>query len=440
MMRRLVWLLALALIGCSDSAQPRAQWVVVISTNARIPQMGDRVLVEVLGPSGDELACVGCRRLFGADAPSELPFELGVVPDAGGRQLRMRARLLRSSAIDAPASIDRIGLLTDADPDARVSLQLGMDCFGVPADPMAQESCDPASGESRAEAALPDVAGAPPLTSDAWPPLADTPCSEAGDDDSICIAGGAFLLGDADGVGSYDTSAPTVPERLVRVSPFFLDRTEYTLERYALLANEGLAPAGLPGTGLDCTFGSIADPSAGELPLNCVSPSLAAQICEAEGKRLPTEAEWELAASNRTLETRYPWGDDDDICAHAIVAHGDAIGSCLVTPSGTLPPGIRPSGQADDVTLLGVRDLGGNVAEWVTGTGAPYDAPCFDPETTLLVDPTCDDAAYLPVARGGHWRGVRSGARSTTRSVHLSGDASVGFRCARSDGASQNAP
>ena len=58
-----------------------------------------------------------------------------------------------------------------------------------------------------------------------------------------------------------------------------------------------------------------------DYPLPCASWRLARAFCQSQGGDLPTEAQWEYAASaaGRPYKTLYPWGDDDPTCARAIV-------------------------------------------------------------------------------------------------------------------------
>jgi hypothetical protein len=65
--------------------------------------------------------------------------------------------------------------------------------------------------------------------------------------------------------------------------------------------------------------------------------------------RLPTEVEWELAASGGDTRRRYPWGDESPN-GHA------CFGSAGLLPVGSFKP-----------NALGLFDMAGSAAEWVSG-------------------------------------------------------------------------
>ena len=91
-------------------------------------------------------------------------------------------------------------------------------------------------------------------------------------------------------------------------------------------------------------------PSEAQLPAE-VGFKAAAAHCKARGLRLPTQEEWTFAAVDAT-DLLFPWGDDwprDGVCW----LRGEESQPCAV---GTSPR---------DVTPDGVRDLAGNVREWV---------------------------------------------------------------------------
>lgn len=429
---------AMLLGGCqAEEGAARPQWLVTLSTDAPVPQFGDRVLIEIVDEAGE--VCTACRRLVDASEPSAWPMSFGVVPTGGA--LRVRARLLRAATLltgAEPPPGSTIDLIVPLSDDVRdVGARLSMDCFGIDADVAGSTTCDPDTG-SLASAAEVEV-GAPPWVVGSWGPGQPDPCEGPSPPGMICVEGGAFLLGDASAAPFGPIEEQTTVERLVRVSAFHLDEYELTVGDYlALREQDPLLPepfqTGPAGTNAQfCQYRGPSDTSTAAFPLNCLDKTAARSLCKARGMRLPTEAEWELAAGNGPLETRYPWGDDPDICAHAIVARADPIpGECRETPAGILPPGPQPS-DGRDRTLSGIADLGGNLEEWVADDFSPYGSGCWS--ALRHEDPVCEGDLGLGSVRGGHWTDAPLGAEVVRRAAVSALEATQwrGLRCAKSD-------
>lgn len=110
-----------------------------------------------------------------------------------------------------------------------------------------------------------------------------------------------------------------------------------------------------------------------DLPVLHVNWFEAAAYCRWAGRRLPTEAEWELAASgtpegddNRIAagKRRYPWGDQAPRAGQANLDW---------SAGGGLPVYALP----DSDSAFGVRQMVGNVWEWTADWFQPY--PGFSP-------------------------------------------------------------
>ena len=139
------------------------------------------------------------------------------------------------------------------------------------------------------------------------------------------------------------------------------------------------------------------------------------------GKRLPTEAEWEKAASwdlAAATKRRFPWGDEEPTPAHA------NIDQRIFGPS---PVGAHPKGA----TPSGVQGMIGDVWEWTASDFGPYPgfgAFPYREYSEVFFGPK------FKILRGGSWATHHSIARNTFRNwdYPIRRQIFCGFRCARS--------
>jgi formylglycine-generating enzyme required for sulfatase activity len=150
----------------------------------------------------------------------------------------------------------------------------------------------------------------------------------------------------------------------------------------------------------------VVEPRKASWPVVCVTWHGASEYCREQNKRLPLEAEWELAARGREGRA-FPWG--------AAPPHQDGVAFDLRDGASPHPRDVGTSPQ--DVSPEGIRDLGGNVAEWVEDGRGTIDRKTI---------------------RGGSWasRGPCNVLGSSCKRVALGPGGpygpDLGFRCASS--------
>ena len=135
--------------------------------------------------------------------------------------------------------------------------------------------------------------------------------------------------------------------------------------------------------------------------------------CRWAGRRLPSEGEWELAASGMWKST-YPWGDDPPTAQRA---HLDG---CLF---GTAPVDDCAEGDSE----YGCRQMVGNVWEWTASDFLPYPGFTVDPYKEYS-QPWF--GAERKVLRGGCWATRTRLIRNTWRNYFPKDrrDVFAGFR------------
>lgn len=214
----------------------------------------------------------------------------------------------------------------------------------------------------------------------------------------VAIGGGRYLLGARPEVEGT-RSAPDVGAGFVfdnekwahpvEIAPFEIARAPVTNAEYAAFVDAGgYSDAQLwteegwqwrASAGADCPVywqhgpdgewlvrrfrDSVALPP--HQPVIHVSWHEAQAYCRWAGRRLPSEAEWEIAASGPE-KLRFPWGDAPPSPA---VANTDLAFGGLVDVA-AFPAGDSPSG---------CRQMIGNVWEWTSSRFAPYPGFVADP-------------------------------------------------------------
>jgi serine/threonine protein kinase len=257
------------------------------------------------------------------------------------------------------------------------------------------------------------------------------------------------------------------PPRAVTLDPFFLDAEEVTNKEYALWLDASATLLRVEDdeepphakryvrerardlllldmhprhSGIEATPGAeelVVRPGFEARPVVQITWDGARLFCESRGKRLPTEAEWELAARGSTAghaadhppRRRYPWGDDPPRCDG--VVFGRSAGEACADLS---PHAEDVSAGSQDWSPQHVHGLAGNVSEWVQDSFTlpyyPPCAPCLNPVVEKAV-PIADD---VRVFRGGGFSNTLF-MRTTSRGRWKRGSVAsgLGFRCASSD-------
>lgn len=259
----------------------------------------------------------------------------------------------------------------------------------------------------------------------------------------VRIPGGTFLMGtDASVVADLLTKfnvrrteifADEVPRHSVTIGPFYLDRYEVTntqfkkfIDKHPQWQKAKIASNLHNGKYLQNWLGNDFPKGKENYPIVFVSWYAAVAYCQAQGKRLPTEAEWEFAARGRLSDKAFPWGDES---ADKTRANYGASGFGAAVKVGS----YRPNGY-------GLYDMAGNVWEYLADEWAKYP----DPGARLMEPIAGGDLfdrgdSYLNVKsrrviRGGSWGGSPINLRVTYRDSHPVDGAGdhVGFRCSMS--------
>ena len=154
----------------------------------------------------------------------------------------------------------------------------------------------------------------------------------------VLVPGGTFTMGS-------DSGEPLErPAHTVRLSTYYIDQYEVTAERFRIFVDKTQSLA--QPTGKRQTDEKQGDKASGE-PAVFVSYRDAENFAIWAGKRLPTEAQWEMAARS-TEGHRYPWGNEPINWSRPREFH-------QIDPVGSYP---------QDVSTYGVFDMAGNVEEW----------------------------------------------------------------------------
>lgn len=209
-------------------------------------------------------------------------------------------------------------------------------------------------------------------------------CAKVGDEDKApapmcdivgseypmgCVPGDIYCDCDSDTATDVCTeSGNEKPVHNMTVSSFKLDQYEVTVADYKKCVTAGDCNAADHVLNADPNFCNYYNEDSDKKPMNCITWEGARDFCVWNGKRLPTETEWEYAAKGGTKNNIYPFvtlpEEDEAVCSVAV--HSSSQNKC--NPGGTKNVGLF----GKDVSVIGadgsiarIHDMAGNVSEWV---------------------------------------------------------------------------
>lgn len=220
------------------------------------------------------------------------------------------------------------------------------------------------------------------------------------------------------------------PRHNVTVSSFYLDKYETTnaefakfLKKHPEWRSAAVSPEFNNGNYLKGWANTYFPKGKGDYPVTNVSWYAAVAYCQSAGKRLPTEAEWEYAASGGLNGKTFPWGD----------LPADK------TRANYGPSGLRTTARVGSYPAngFGLFDMAGNVWEFTSDEWRPYEAgPRTDPVAggdRFSVGDSYRKITTRRVIRGGSYGGSPLNLRIAYRDSHPPNGSQdfVGFRCAK---------
>ena len=260
----------------------------------------------------------------------------------------------------------------------------------------------------------------------------------------------AQVTDNATRISALEGSASSCPSDMARVGPVCVDIYESSVWTTPgtgtggtqLLDRDELVAAGCEVNGNGCANVVFARSIPGVMPLNAVTWFQAQQACASSGKRLLTNAEWQMAAAGTPDPNPGGVAVDPNTTCNVLSATDEPV------PTGTA--------GANCESAYGVRDMVGNlgewVADWVVGNGPAVTAGGFpsgthgvthgrDRSRTAGTGQSGADNSKFPAAifRGGAFRGDDDAGiffinmlaqPSRAPAVDPNNLDTIGFRCA----------
>jgi len=241
----------------------------------------------------------------------------------------------------------------------------------------------------------------------------------------VLINAGEFRMGS----NEQDNEKPI---HNVYLDAYYIDRYEVAHKDYRKCVIAGVCAT--PKTGQYNNWGNT---DRYRHPINGVSWSDAKKYCEFVNMRLPTEAEWEKAATWKNGQKfRYPAGKNSVSCQDAVIIDKatfldyDTNGGC--NRISTWQVGSKSQ------EINGTYDMAGNVREWVADK---YDKSYYSSNDSMK-NPKGPAQGSSWVVRGGGWGSEAEDVRGTVRGYNNPSDpdqgfgpenfSGFGFRCASS--------